>query len=123
MQMGLIGLGRMGANMRERIRGAGHDVVGFDPGTTSSDVESLQELVARLATPRVVWVMVPAGEPTRTVIEQLSHLLGAGDLVIDGETRGSPTTRIIVRCWATGESPISIAVCPVVFGVCRRGTA
>ncbi|QKT09481.1 phosphogluconate dehydrogenase (NAD(+)-dependent, decarboxylating) [Rhodococcus sp. W8901] len=115
MQMGLIGLGRMGANMRERIRGAGHDVVGFDPGTTSSDVESLQELVARLATPRVVWVMVPAGEPTRTVIEQLSHLLGAGDLVIDGGN--SRFTDDKDHCALLGDRGIAYLDCGVSGGV------
>lgn len=84
MQMGLIGLGRMGSNMRERIRGAGHDVLGFDPANASRDVDSLEELVGRLAAPRLVWVMVPAGEATRTVIDRLSRLLEAGDLVVEG---------------------------------------
>ncbi|AII10874.1 phosphogluconate dehydrogenase (NAD(+)-dependent, decarboxylating) [Rhodococcus opacus] len=84
MQMGLVGLGRMGGNMRERVRAAGHDVVGFDSDPSVRDVGSLVELVARLSRPRVVWVMVPAGEPTRTVIGELSELLAGGDLVIDG---------------------------------------
>ena len=84
MQLGLIGLGRMGANMRERVRAAGHEVIGFDADPSIRDVESLDELVARLASPRVVWVMVPAGEPTRSVLVELGGLLGEGDLVIDG---------------------------------------
>ncbi|WP_280785061.1 phosphogluconate dehydrogenase (NAD(+)-dependent, decarboxylating) [Rhodococcus opacus] len=84
MQMGLVGLGRMGANMRDRLRAAGHDIVGFDPGQSSSDVQSLQELVERLAAPRTLWVMVPAGELTRAAIDQLGLLVSAGDLVIDG---------------------------------------
>jgi len=84
MQIGLVGLGRMGANMRERIRRAGHDVLGFDPANASRDVESLEDLVARLAAPRLIWVMVPAGEPTRSVIDRLSRLLEPGDLVIEG---------------------------------------
>jgi len=84
MQLGLIGLGRMGANMRERVRAAGHEVIGFDADPSIRDVESLDELVARLASPRVVWVMVPAGEPTRSVLDELGGLLGEGDLVIDG---------------------------------------
>ncbi|MFE2999631.1 phosphogluconate dehydrogenase (NAD(+)-dependent, decarboxylating) [Nocardia sp. NPDC059246] len=84
MQLGLIGLGRMGGNMRERVRAANHEVVGFDSDPSLRDVESLAELVSSLSRPRLVWVMVPAGEPTRTVIEELSELLAPGDLVIEG---------------------------------------
>ncbi|AWK70368.1 6-phosphogluconate dehydrogenase (decarboxylating) [Rhodococcus oxybenzonivorans] len=84
MQLGVIGLGRMGGNMRERVRAAGHEVVGFDFDPTVRDVDSVAELVTRLSGPRVVWVMVPAGEPTRSVIAELSGLLGPGDLVIEG---------------------------------------
>ncbi len=84
MQIGMIGLGRMGGNMAERLRRAGHDVVGYDRDPSLSDVASLDELVARLAPPRAVWVMVPAGEPTRQAIASLRDLLAAGDLVIDG---------------------------------------
>ncbi|MEU2001475.1 phosphogluconate dehydrogenase (NAD(+)-dependent, decarboxylating) [Rhodococcus sp. NPDC019627] len=84
MQLGVIGLGRMGGNMRERVRAAGHEVVGFDFDPTVRDVDSVAELVTRLSGPRVVWVMVPAGEPTRSVIAELSELLGPGDLVIEG---------------------------------------
>ncbi|CAM2774272.1 phosphogluconate dehydrogenase (NAD(+)-dependent, decarboxylating) [Saccharomonospora xinjiangensis] len=83
-QLGLVGLGRMGFNMRERLRSAGHDVVGYDRNPEVSDVSSLEELVSKLATPRVVWVMVPAGEPTRRTVADLAELLGDGDLVIDG---------------------------------------
>jgi 6-phosphogluconate dehydrogenase len=84
MQLGLVGLGRMGFNMRERLRGAGHEVVGFDRNPDVSDVSSLAELVDRLAAPRAVWVMVPAGEPTRQTVSELRDLMSAGDLVIDG---------------------------------------
>jgi 6-phosphogluconate dehydrogenase len=84
MQIGMIGLGRMGGNMAERLRRAGHEVVGYDRDSGLSDVTSLDELVARLAEPRAVWVMVPAGEPTRQTIAALGDLLAAGDLVIDG---------------------------------------
>ena len=65
MQLGLIGLGRMGGNMRDRVRAAGHEVVGYDPRPEVTDVESLQALAEALDAPRVVWVMVPSGEPTR----------------------------------------------------------
>jgi 6-phosphogluconate dehydrogenase len=84
MQLGLIGLGKMGGNMRERLRGAGHEVVGYDRNPDVADVASLEELLQSLEAPRTVWVMVPAGEPTRQTIASLSDLLEAGDLVIDG---------------------------------------
>ncbi|HEV8570867.1 MAG TPA: decarboxylating 6-phosphogluconate dehydrogenase [Actinoplanes sp.] len=84
MQLGLIGLGRMGGNMRERIRSAGHEVVGYDHHPDISDVASLAEMVDKLTPPRVVWTMVPAGPITEGTIDQLSELLSAGDLVIDG---------------------------------------
>ena len=84
MQLGLIGLGRMGANMRERLRRGGHTVIGYDRDPSLSDVTDLAELVARLDPPRAVWVMVPAGAATHSVIEDLSGLLSADDLVVDG---------------------------------------
>jgi 6-phosphogluconate dehydrogenase len=84
MQLGLIGLGKMGGNMRERLRRAGHEVVGFDFNPDISDVKSLSALVKALDAPRVVWVMVPAGPPTRSTVEKLGDLLDKGDLVIDG---------------------------------------
>ena len=84
MQLGLIGLGKMGGNMRERLRRAGHEVVGFDFNPDVRDVGSLSELVQALAAPRVVWVMVPAGDPTRQTVAQLAEILEPGDLVIDG---------------------------------------
>ena len=84
MQLGLIGLGKMGGNMRERLRSAGHEVVGFDPRPEVTDVDSLASLAAALSAPRVVWVMVPSGEPTRSTVRALSDVLAPGDLVIDG---------------------------------------
>ncbi|WP_308114998.1 phosphogluconate dehydrogenase (NAD(+)-dependent, decarboxylating) [Rhodococcus opacus] len=84
MKLGLVGLGRMGSNMRERLREKGHDVIGYDPNPDVSDVRSLEALVEALPTPRAVWVMVPAGAPTRRVIEHLSRLLAPGDVVVDG---------------------------------------
>jgi 6-phosphogluconate dehydrogenase len=84
IQLGLIGLGKMGFNMRDRIRAAGHEVVGFDHNPDVTDAGSLADLVDRLAAPRIVWVMVPAGDPTRQTITELAGLLSAGDLVIDG---------------------------------------
>jgi len=84
MQLGLIGLGKMGFNMRERLRGGGHEVIGYDPRPEVSDVPSLAALAERLEAPRVVWVMVPSGEITRETIEDLAAVLSSGDLVIDG---------------------------------------
>ncbi|MEU8193394.1 phosphogluconate dehydrogenase (NAD(+)-dependent, decarboxylating) [Microbispora amethystogenes] len=84
MQIGMIGLGRMGGNMAERLRRGGHEVVGYDRDPSVSDVGSLKDLVERLQAPRAVWVMVPAGAPTRATVEQLRDLLSEGDVVIDG---------------------------------------
>ncbi|WP_262064569.1 NAD(P)-binding domain-containing protein, partial [Streptomyces sp. STR69] len=84
MQLGLIGLGKMGGNMRERIRRAGHTVIGYDRNPEISDVSDLAELVDKLEAPRTVWVMVPAGAPTQSVVDELGELLQPGDTVVDG---------------------------------------
>jgi 6-phosphogluconate dehydrogenase len=84
MELGLIGLGKMGGNMRQRIRQAGHTVVGYDRNPELSDVDSLRQLVDKLTAPRVVWVMVPAGAPTQSTIDELGELLSPGDVVVDG---------------------------------------
>ncbi len=84
MQLGLIGLGKMGGNMRDRIRAAGHEVIGYDTDPKVSDTKDLGDLVAKLDAPRVVWVMVPAGKVTQAVIDDLEKLLDEGDLVVDG---------------------------------------
>jgi 6-phosphogluconate dehydrogenase len=84
MELGLIGLGRMGGNMRERLRRAGHTVVGYDRSPEVRDVDSLEALVEALPAPKVVWVMVPAGDPTRETVRELAGLLGEGDVVVDG---------------------------------------
>ncbi|MCB0943034.1 MAG: decarboxylating 6-phosphogluconate dehydrogenase [Mycobacterium sp.] len=84
MQLGLVGLGKMGFNMRERLRGGGHEVVGYDPRPEVSDVPSLAALAEALAAPRVVWVMVPSGPITDETITALAEVLSPGDLVVDG---------------------------------------
>ncbi|MFJ8440086.1 phosphogluconate dehydrogenase (NAD(+)-dependent, decarboxylating) [Kitasatospora griseola] len=84
MELGLIGLGKMGGNMRERIRRAGHTVIGYDRNPDLADVDSVEQLVAKLEGPRVVWVMVPAGGPTQETVEHLAELLSPGDVVVDG---------------------------------------
>ncbi|MEL6814870.1 MAG: phosphogluconate dehydrogenase (NAD(+)-dependent, decarboxylating) [Cyanobacteria bacterium J06598_3] len=93
MQLGMIGLGRMGANIVRRLMRDGHDCVVFnrtpdkvrqlaDEGATGS--ENLDDFVQKLAKPRCIWVMVPAGEATESMVQQLSEKLEAGDIVIDG---------------------------------------
>lgn len=82
--IGLVGLGKMGGNMRTRLRDAGVTVVGYDQNAEISDAASLSDMVDQLPVPRVVWVMVPAGEVTRQVVEELGGLLSPGDVVVDG---------------------------------------
>lgn len=94
MKLALIGLGKMGANMARRLIGGGHEVVGYNLETAVTQnlaaevglipAHSLAEAVEKLEAPRVAWVMVPAGNPTESVIGELSELLEAGDLVVDG---------------------------------------
>jgi 6-phosphogluconate dehydrogenase len=86
MRLGMIGLGRMGANMAERLTRAGHEVIGYDAFSDATEVPSLEALVEALGAEgqRIAWVMVPAGPPTEQVVDDLSKLLGPGDLVIDG---------------------------------------
>jgi len=85
MRIGMVGLGRMGANMAERLRRGGHEVVGYDRSPDSGrDVDDLEALVAALPAPRAVWVMVPSGGPTRDTVTALAGLLEPGDVVVDG---------------------------------------
>jgi 6-phosphogluconate dehydrogenase len=84
MHIGLIGLGKMGNNMRARLRKGSIEVTGYDPNPAVSDVASLAELAAALPAPRVLWVMVPSGKITTDVITELATVLEPGDLVIEG---------------------------------------
>ena len=84
MHIGLVGLGKMGGNMRTRMRNAGLTVIGYDRDPELSDAGSLAELVEQLPSPKVVWVMVPAGAPTQQTVAELGELLGDGDVVVDG---------------------------------------
>jgi len=93
MQIAMIGLGRMGANMAQRLMRGGHQVVGYDPSEAAraalekqgaQSAASLQQLTAKLAAPRAVWLMVPSGTITDDTVTALLPLLGAGDTLIDG---------------------------------------
>jgi 6-phosphogluconate dehydrogenase len=84
MQMGLVGLGKMGFNMRERLREGGHEVIGYDPRPEVTNVPTLAALANALTPPRLVWVMVPSGPITDETITALAAELQSGDLVIDG---------------------------------------
>ncbi len=84
MKIGMVGLGRMGEGLSGRLRNKGHEVVGYDKNPATTEVASLKELVAGLPSPKVVWLMVPSGDVTETTLNEVSELLGAGDIVIDG---------------------------------------
>ena len=93
MQLGMVGLGRMGANMTRRLIGGGHQLVVSDlspdsvkqlAGEGATGSSSLEDLIAKLAPPRAVWIMVPAGGPTEQTVQRLAQGLEAGDAIIDG---------------------------------------
>jgi len=94
MQLGFVGLGKMGGNMVHRIqRDSDHEVVAFDfseeavktaEGHGASGVASLEEMVQALEAPRTVWIMVPAGQPTQDTVDALAELLDEGDTIVDG---------------------------------------
>ena len=93
MKIGFVGLGKMGANMTERLLVRGHSVVAFDVNATAvaavgqqgaETAASLRELASKLDPPRAVWIMVPAGEPTEETVWSLASVLTAGDVIIDG---------------------------------------
>ncbi len=121
MEIGLVGLGKMGGNMLRRLRGGGHRVVALDldraaveaaRGHGAEIADSLEGVVAMLDAPRVVWAMVPAGAPIEATLSSLGDLLAAGDVVVDGgnsnfrETmrRGAELARAGVRLVDVGTS-------------------
>jgi 6-phosphogluconate dehydrogenase len=105
----------MGANMRDRLRAAGVEVLGYARSAGARDVDSLAELVDRLSAPRAVWIMVPAGDPTRDTVNQLAGLLTAGDLVVDGGN--SRYTEDHVNAELLARSGIGYLDCGVSGGV------
>ncbi|HEY6795445.1 MAG TPA: decarboxylating 6-phosphogluconate dehydrogenase [Kineosporiaceae bacterium] len=115
MHIGLIGLGKMGGNMRARLRRQGVEVTGYDRNPEISDVRSLEELIAALPVPRAVWVMVPAGKPTSDTITELGRLMSPGDLVIDGGN--SRFTDDAIHAAALAELRIGYLDCGVSGGI------
>jgi 6-phosphogluconate dehydrogenase len=83
MKLGMVGLGRMGSGMTERLRRDGHEVMTYDPNVEST-ADSFAELVRQLDRPRAVWMMIPAGEITSQAVAQLLDLLGRDDVLVDG---------------------------------------
>jgi 6-phosphogluconate dehydrogenase len=115
VHIGLIGLGKMGFNMRERMRRGGIEVTGFDRNPDVSDVASVDELILAVPAPRLVWVMVPSGDITDAVITELGSKLDAGDLVIDGGN--SRYTEDQAHSAALADKGIRFADCGVSGGV------
>jgi len=127
MQLGMIGLGKMGANMSERLIRGGHEVVGYDLNPESIErlvaigargAASLADLVDRLAAPRVVWIMIPHGAPVDTTIEALRPLLDQGDIVIDGgNSFYKESARRHAECAAAGHHFVDVGTSGGVWGL------
>ena len=127
MQLGMIGLGRMGANMTTRLIRGGHTVVVYDrnaaavstsAGGGATGSASLQELVAKLQPPRSVWIMVPAGDPTDSTIGELLGLLAPGDAIIDGgNSRWTDSKQRYLRCKDKNVSFIDAGTSGGVWGL------
>ena len=115
MHIGLIGLGKMGGNMRQRLRNNGIEVSGYARTREVSVTDSIEELVSKLSAPRIVWVMVPHGKPTDEIIDKLENLLDKGDLVIEGGN--SRFTDDIRHAEQLGKKGIGYLDCGVSGGV------
>ena len=126
MQIGMIGLGRMGGNMALRLIQAGHSVVGYNRNPRNVDaavkaaivsVPSVAELVKRLKTPRAIWLMVPHGKPTEESIDALLDVLAPGDIIVDGgNSRYTDSARAAERCAARGVNFLDVGVSGGVWG-------
>ena len=127
MKIGMVGLGRMGANMTTRLLRGGHAVVVYDrspdvvraaaqAGATPSG--SLEELVSKLEAPRAAWVMVPAGEPTEKTVAALMRLLAAGDTIIDGgNSNYQDSQRRAEMCKANGVAFLDVGTSGGIWGL------
>src|SRR3546814_201812 len=124
MELGMIGLGKMGANMAQRLVRGGHDVVGFDPkpearslveGFGAKSATSLEELVDKLPAPRVVWMMVPAGDITGGTVDALVKLLSPGDTIVDGGNSNYKNT--LDRAKAVSDKGLHYVDCGTSGGV------
>jgi len=118
MHIGLVGLGKMGGNMRTRLRNRGIEVTGYSTNPTVSDVASLEEMVKSLPSPRTVWIMVPHGDATDSVINSLENLLESGDLIIEGgNSRFSDDIRHAEQLSAKGIGYLDCGVSGGVWGL------
>ncbi len=126
MRIGMVGLGKMGANMAARLVEHGHEVVGFDLDPDSvvraeadgvEGASSVDDLVARLEPPRVVWLMVPAGKPVDSLMSQLLPILAPGDVIVDGgNSNYRDTLRRSEACAAVGCHLVDVGVSGGVWG-------
>ncbi|HEY0381748.1 MAG TPA: decarboxylating 6-phosphogluconate dehydrogenase [Candidatus Elarobacter sp.] len=127
MQLGMIGLGRMGANMTTRLIRGGHAVVAYDrdaaavqrsAGDGATGASSLADLVSKLSAPRAVWIMVPAGDPTDSTIGELLRLLQPGDAIVDGgNSRWTDSKQRYLRCKDKGVSFVDAGTSGGVWGL------
>ncbi len=127
MQLGMVGLGRMGANMTTRLQRGGHHVVAFDrdpAAVTKSTVDgatgasSLADMVGKLSPPRTVWIMVPSGAPTDSTITSLLDVLAAGDVIIDGgNSKWTDSKERYARCKAKGVAFVDAGTSGGVWGL------
>ena len=127
MELGMIGLGKMGANMTERLVNGGHRVVGFDLNPASVETirqigaegaDSLEALVAALPTPRIIWIMVPAGRPVDATLESLLPYLDEGDILIDGgNSNYKDTLRRASTCRDGGHHFVDVGTSGGVWGL------
>ena len=122
MHIGLVGLGKMGGNMRTRMRERGVTVTGYDRNPDVTDVDSLEDLVAELPSPKVVWVMVPAGDITRSTVRSLVELMGPGDVIVDGGNSRWTDDEVHATLAAEKASATSTPASAVGSGASRTAT-